>query len=462
MKRRQFLNASFGAVAALTLSDSGFAAERRRKPNFIVILCDDLGYGDVGFMGGSIPTPNIDRMAREGTVLTDYYAPANICTPSRAALLTGRYAVRTGLGWEAIMPFEKRGLPLSEVTIPEALKPAGYVSALIGKWHLGHVAPHWPPTKHGFDMFFGIPYSHDQLPLSLYTDNGPGTDLKEEPVVFAELQQRFFERAEKFIEDNANKPFFLELALSAPHLPNDPDARFRGRSSEGAYGDDIVGRLLARLTDLGIERNTLVLFTSDNGPFFEGSSGGLRERKGGAGYDGGYRVPFVARMPGTIPGGKRVSSIAMGIDFLPTLCAMAGVPTPAAVKLDGADISAVLTHGAPSPHDELILFDNEDVVGIRTQQWKLVATTWYHGHLLPISGHIEGVPDSPVGVPMTKPAGWQLYDATTNPKEEYSLASRHPDIVADMEARLLHARIEFDSLKTHKSPMIAIPIHSQD
>jgi arylsulfatase A len=408
------------------------------------VLCDDLGFGDVGAVGGkTIKTPNIDRMAREGTVLTDYYAPANICTPSRVGLFTGRYPVRTGLGWQVIMPTDQRGLPASEVTIPQVLKPAGYVSGLIGKWHLGRVAPYWPPTRHGFDLFFGLPYNRDMQPLALYTDNGPGMELTHKDVVFTELQQRFWRRADRFISDNAARPFFLELALSAPHLPNDPNPRFRGHSPAGAYGDlveevdYIVGQLNIRLKALGIERDTLVVVTSDNGPWFEGSAGGLRERKGGAGYDGGYRVPFIARMPGTVPAGQRVNSIAMGIDFLPTLCAMAGAPVPAGVEIDGRDISAVLTRGAPSPHDELILFDNEDVVAVRTQRWKYVAATYYHGYLTQIAGRKRDLTDSP-----------QLYDMTQDSAENYSAASRNPDVVKDMQARLARATGQFARMKT--------------
>jgi arylsulfatase A-like enzyme len=447
MRRRQLLRNSAGVLTALVLGAPGFTITPPRRPNFIIVLCDDLGFGDVGAMGGkTIHTPNIDRMAREGTVLTDYYAPANICTPSRAGLLTGRYPIRTGLAWQVIMPTDRRGLPLSEVTIPEALKPAGYVSALIGKWHLGHVAPYWPPTRHGFDLFFGLPYSHDMQPLLLYTDNGPGVELTHEDVTFTELQQRFYARAEKFIDDHAGKPFFLELALSAPHLPNDPNPRYRDRSAAGAYGDvveevdAIIGRLNAHLKSLGIERDTLVILTSDNGPWYEGSSGGLRDRKGGAGYDGGYRVPFIARMPGTVPAGKRVASIAMGIDFLPTLCALAGLPNPPGVELDGRDISAVLTRGAPSPHEELILFDNEDVVAVRTQRWKYVASTYYRGNLVSIAGRKTGLTDSP-----------QLYDMARDNSENYSAAARNPTVVADLQARLARARETFDSFRTQRS-----------
>ena len=198
---------------------------KRRKPNFIIILCDGLGYGDVQPTGGTvIPTPHLNRISREGMVLTEYYAPANICTPSRAGLLTGRYPMRTRLGVGVIQMPDRRMSPLNEVTIPQAPKPAGYVSGLFGKWHLGHLGPDWQPTKHGFGKFFGIPYSHDINPLTLITDNGPQHEPSHEAPVMEELQQRFYGAAEKFIEDNADKPFFVELALSAPHLASYPNA----------------------------------------------------------------------------------------------------------------------------------------------------------------------------------------------------------------------------------------------
>ena len=291
-------------------------------------------------------------MAHEGTVLTDYYAPQNICTPSRAGLLTSRYAIRTGLGWGAILQFEKRVLPTSEITIAQALKPAGYISGLFGKWHLGDEGPDWQPTKHGFDRSVGIPYSHDQLPLWVYTDTGPNLAPTREPIPneqlqekVSRLQERFYAEAERFIEVNADKPFFLELALSAPHLPNYPNAKYRDPKMHSAYGevveesDIIVGRLLAKLRALKLDRDTLVIFTSDNGPFYEGSAGPLRDRKGGAGYDGGYRVPCIAWMPGTVPAARRCNAIVMGIDVLPTFCAMAGLPPPANDVIDGKVIS---------------------------------------------------------------------------------------------------------------------------
>ena len=326
LPRRRFLS---GSAAALALGSLPAAAHATgRPPNFIVILCDDLGYGDIGANGGRIATPAIDRMAREGISLTDYYAAANVCTPSRAGLLTGRYPIRAGLAYGVIMQNDTRGLPPGEITIAQALKPA-YATALIGKWHLGHIKPFWPPTGYGFDLFFGLPYSHDMKPLSLYEAPAAGVEMTQEDVDFPQLQQRFADRALRFIDANRDRPFFLELALSAPHLPSHAHPPFQGHSGAGAYGDvvtevdSIVGRILDRLQVQGLDRDTLVILTSDNGPWFEGSPGPLRDRKGGAGWDGGYRVPFIARQTGRVPAGRKTTSIAMAIDLLPTFCAMA-------------------------------------------------------------------------------------------------------------------------------------------
>lgn len=434
--RRHFL-ALLCTTALSAVAKPAFAARKQRKRNFIVILCDDLGYGDIEPTGGKIiPTPHLNRMAREGMVLTDYYAPQNICTPSRAGLLTGRYPIRTGLAWGAILQFDRRVLPLSEITIPEALKSAGYVSGLFGKWHLGHHGPNWQPTRHGFDRFVGIPYSHDMQPLALITDSSPDIEPTREEPVLSELQQRFYAEAEKFIDANTDRPFFMELALSAPHLANYPNAKYRDAKMQNAYGevvgeiDAIVGRLLAKLRAKGIAQDTLVIFTSDNGPWYEGSTGGLRDRKGGAGYDGGYRVPFIAWQPGRVPADQRCGSIAMGIDLLPTFCAMAGVAPPAGVLLDGKDISAVITSGAPSPHDALLLFDDEEVTAIRTQRWKYVAQTYFHGHLMSIENRYP-----------------QLYDMTADIGESYSVTERHADVAAEMQRRLVEARAAFKPLK---------------
>lgn len=440
MNRRQLLGQLL-ASAATTIAADAVAGGRggralRRPPNFIIILCDDLGYGDIEPTGGrQIPTPNLKRLAAQGTTFTDYYAPANVCTPSRAGLLTGRYPVRTGLGYQVIMQKDTRALPPTEVTIPQALKPVGYVSGLFGKWHLGHLGETWSPTAHGFDRFVGIPYSHDMEPLPLFTIDGNGPAKEEKPYL-PSLQQRFYAEAERFIEANAARPFFVELALSAPHLPEYPNAAFRGRGPIGAYGDvveeidAIVGRLIGKLEELKLDRDTMVLFTSDNGPWFEGSTGGLRQRKAGGGYDGGYRVPLIAWAPDMIPAGRRTDAIAMGIDFLPTMCALAGAPLPRA-ELDGRDLTPLLTgRSMQSPHDALVLFDNEDPVGIRTQRWKYVAVDYYRTHLI-----------------ATDPKYPQLYDVATDPSESYSLADRHPEVLAEMRSRLAAARDRFAPFK---------------
>lgn len=438
MRRRDLLK-STAVLAALLTPVAALAKPARRAPNIVVVLCDDLGYGDIGAFGGTtIKTPHIDQMAAEGVMLTDYYAPANLCTPSRAGLLTGRYPIRTGLGYEVIMQNDDRGLPLSEVTIANALKPT-YATALFGKWHLGHQGAAWPPTKHGFDTFFGIPYSHDMKPLSLYESQAGSETVQAFPVDYPTLQEQFYQHAEQFIEANRDRPFFVELALSAPHLPEHPHPPFQGTTSAGPYGDvvaeidSIMGRLLAKLKALGIDDNTLVIFTSDNGPWFEGSTAGMRERKGGGGFDGGYRVPFVARMPGVIPAGRKVSSIASGVDILPTVCAFAGKPAPAGVLLDGKDITPVLISGAASPHDEIVLFDNENVVGIRTQRWKYISAVYYRSLMMPMAlmGYQE------------------LYDLQHDPAESYSVAETFPEVAADMKARLDKAKADFAPLK-HK------------
>ncbi len=462
MDRRTVLKTlSAGAAAAVApalAGDRGPASSAVRAPNFIIVLCDDLGYGDLGgYAGKAFKTPNIDRLAREGTMLTNYYAPANLCTPSRAGLLTGRYPIRTGLGYEVIMQDDQRGLPLSEVTIAAALKPT-YATGLFGKWHLGHFAPIWPPTNHGFDTFFGIPYSHDMKPLSLFESRAGTEDIKQSDVDFPQLQQQFYAHAEAFIEQHRDQPFFVELALSAPHLPEYPHPPFAGTTTAGPYGDvvveidSIVGRLMAKLRALGLHRNTLVLFTSDNGPWFEGSSGGLRDRKGGGAFDGGYRVPFIAWYPGVIPAGRRVDSIVSGVDVLPTLCAMARRPLPEGVTLDGRDIGEVLRRGSASPRDEIVLFDNEDVVGIRTQRWKYVDAGYYR--------EFGRVPYSAFGYV-------ELYDMQTDPTESYSVAVTYPEVEKDLRARFVRAQAMFSGLKHKEIPaffqkMKERRAHSQD
>lgn len=414
-----------------------------RKPNIVLILCDDLGYGDLGVSGnGMIRTPNIDRLAAEGARLTTFYASANVCTPSRAGLLTGRYPIRTGLAQDVIRETDTRGLPLSEVTIAEALKP-DYATALVGKWHLGHIAPFWPPTKQGFDVFFGLPYSHDMKPLKLYAAE-PGVEVTEEDPQMDRLTERFFARGFQFIEANRDRPFFLMLTLTAPHVPLDPHPDHAGHSVAAEYGDVVeeidanVGRLMRQLKTLGLDNDTLVILTSDNGPWWEGSSGGLRDRKGGAGWEGGYRVPFIARQPGRVPAGLVNDAIAMNTDLLPTLVRWTGGRVPHA-ELDGADIASLLTiPHAPSPHDELVLFINEEVAAVRTQRWKYVVRSFYRSYFAPLD--TAGRDDWAV-----------LVDMQNDPAESYDLSSLHPDVLAEMETRVAAARAKFGPMATPKA-----------
>ena len=303
-------------------------------------------------------------------------------------------------------------------------------------------------------MFYGIPYSHDMKPLALYDADAATGRVTSGPADLFTLQEQFYARAEQFIERHHDGPFFLELALSAPHLPECPSTAFKGKSQHGAYGDvlmqidSIVGRLFAKLEALGIDNDTMVVFTSDNGPWFEGSSGILRDRKGGAAFDGGSHEPCFVRYPGVIPAGRKIGSITCGIDWLPTFCAMAGLGNPPDVVLDGKDITEVLTRGAPSPHDEIVLFDNEEVVGIRTQRFKYIAKGYWRG-----------------GMMNYRKMGYdELYEITVDPSESYSVSDRYPDVVKNMRARLERARTAFAPFKHDGPPPYDIglrPTHAQ-
>lgn len=412
-----------------------------RPPNFIVILADDLGYGDLGCDGGTvIRTPNLDRMAAQGVRLSDFYASANVCTPSRAGLLTGQYAIRNGLAHEVIQPSDTTGLPVDALTIPKALGE-GYASALIGKWHLGHAAPHWPPMVYGFDRFYGLPYSHDMKPLSIF--DSATTPMSESKADFAKLTEWFFAQTTAFVEQNRETPFFVLLALTAPHIPLKPNPDDLTGSPGGAYGEVVeeidlnVGRLLERLKALDLDKDTMVVFTSDNGPWFEGSSGPFRDRKGGSAWDGGFRVPFIAWRPGTLPAGGVSSALSSNLDLLPTLLAMARMAPVSDRELDGRDISDVLTAGAPSPHQEIVLFDNAHVAAVRTARWKYVARSYYRTHDVPLDRY-----------PL-------LFDMDADPGENYSVALNFPDAAAEMRARLEAARARYEPLAKAFPPHVA-------
>ena len=351
--------------------------ENPTTPNIIVIFTDDLGWGDIGANGSTmIATPNIDRIGSEGVRLTNFYAGANVCTPSRASLLTGRYAIRSGMQ-HIVYPQTTDGLPQSEITLPELLRDAGYATGMVGKWHLGHQDEHWP-TRHGFDEFFGVAYSNDMAPFDLYRQDR----IIEAPADQSALTNNYAAAAIDFIERHKGEPFFLYYAETFPHIPLFTPNDAAGKSEAGLYGDVVehmdaaIGKLLDALDKAGIADNTIVIFTSDNGPWFEGDAGDLRDRKGGT-HEGSYRVPFLARWPAGLPAGSVSSEMAMNIDLLPTLAKIAGAGVPADRIIDGRDIFPVLRDEARSPHDYLYFFNGNEIAAIRDRRFRLVLSTYY-------------------------------------------------------------------------------------
>ena len=409
-----------------------------RPPNIILVLADDLGYGDLGSFGSThIRTPHLDEMARQGVRLTSFYASGSNCTPSRAGLMTGRYAIRSGLAHQVIFVHDEHGLPAAETTIAEMLKTLGYRTAAIGKWHLGHTPRHWP-TAHGFDYYFGLPYSNNQTPLALYRNSR----IIEEPVTQATLTERYTAEAIRFMEGHRDRPFFIYLSHTAPHVPLHVSETFAGKSRAGLYGDAVesldwsTGELLRAVQRLGLDEQTLVVFTSDNGPYPQGSTGGLRGSKGTP-WEGGYRVPFIARRPGHIPAGVVSGGIAMNIDLLPTLATIAGARLPAGLKLDGRDIGGLLRGGSESPHDVLYYFSDERIAALRTQDWKMMVQARYRGI-------DRRLPDHNVLL---------LFDMHADPHERYSMAAHRPDKWQELQAYLARGQQELEALarKTGKN-----------
>ena len=409
-------------------------------PNIVVILADDLGYGDIGAYGAQrIRTPNIDRLAAEGLRFTQGYSSANVCSPSRAGLMTGRYAIRAGMAWKVVDAESAHGLPEAEETLGELVKRQGYRTLYVGKWHLGNFPEHLP-LKHGFDGFFGAPASNDMPNFALYE----GDALVEQPVDQATLTRRYTERAVRFIKENSAAPFLLFLAHTFPHIPLYASEEFRGKSGAGLYGDTVeeldssTGQVLAALEDSGVSENTLVIFTSDNGPFFEGGTGGLRGGKGTS-WDGGYRVPLIANWPGVIAPGRVTAAMAMNIDVLPTIADMLGLEPTAAV-VDGRSLLPVFRGADESAHDFLYYFNNERVVGVRSQNWKYVTHAYYLGSL----GAFEKFDRLPgFSAPYE-----MLLDADGIDGEAYSYADRFPDILKEHKEALGRARRQFDVLRT--------------
>jgi len=414
------------------------------RPNIILIVADDLGFGDFGSeSSGRIKTPNLDRLAESGMTMTSFYSSANVCTPSRAGILTGRFAIRAGLAWKVLGPNDTRGLSADEITTRSLLKQAGYRTAAIGKSHLGD-RPEFHPFRHGFDRFFGVKYSNDMPFFTLFD----GEEEIESPVDQSTLTARYTAHAVDFIQQNADHPFFLYLPHTFPHIPLFVSDEFAGRSDAGLYGDVVeeidwsTGRIIATLRDLGILDNTLVVFTSDNGPWFEGNTGPARGRKGGT-WGGGFRVPLIASWPGRIPAAAVSDELGMNIDLLPTMAETAQIELPDDLELDGRSLLPILSGEGVTGHEYLYFFSNEDVVAIRDQKWKLVTHSYYRQMLFRLdrAGPKYGHPGP----------YYLLFDMEEPEPERYSLARDNPEVVKRLYAEMERARTEFGIMRTQDS-----------
>jgi arylsulfatase A len=405
-------------------------------PNIILILADDLGYGDLSCYGSqAIHTPNLDGLAAEGARLTSAYATAPLCSPSRAGLLSGRYPIRThvtlplypvcsmmdiAFNLLGIYQYGVRGIPEDEVLLPEILKSRGYATGMLGKWHLGDESPHLP-NDNGFDTFYGALYSNDMAPYAIYRDRSVEIAA---PADQNMLTQNFTREALQFINDHQRGPFFLYYAQPFPHIPLHASQAFRGRSKAGLYGDVVgeidwsVGEILATLDSLGLEDNTLVMFTSDNGPWWQGSPGFTRGRKNLT-FEGGFRVPFLARWPGLVPPGTVSDAMTMNFDVFATCLGAASVPLPHDRTVDGKDILPILKGESDSPHETLFFYKGTALQGVRHGKWK-----YLRRHMTDNGGYAS------------RRQGPFLFDLALDPNESYSLIESEPGVAAELEQML--------------------------
>jgi arylsulfatase A-like enzyme len=446
------------AVLSVSPEKLAHCADAGRVPNIVIIFTDDQGYQDVGCFGSDIKTPHLDRMAAEGMRFTDFYVAQAVCSASRTALLTGCYPNRLGilgaLGSNAAI-----GIHRNERTIGDVVQQRGYATAIFGKWHLGH-HPQFLPTRHGFDEYFGIPYSNDMRPPNL-VDGEKVIDPNPDQ---SQLTTWYTERAVKFIEKSKDRPFLLYVAHNMPHVPLHVSDKFKGKSARGLYGDVImeidwsVGQILDALKRLSLDGQTLVIYTSDNGPWMNygdhaGRAAPLREGKGTM-WDGGCREPCIMRYPGKIPAGKVCREVAATIDILPTIARLVGAEVPKDRMIDGKDIWPLMSGqpGAKSPHEAYYFYWNRELQAVRSGPWKLHFPHEYRT--------LDGPPGSggKPGKYKQLKTGLALYDLKGDMGETINVADEHPEVVQRLEALAERAREDLgDSLTGRKGKNVREP-----
>lgn len=427
-----------------------------RPPNIVIIFADDLGYGDLGCYGHpTIKTPNLDRMAAEGMRFTDFYVAACVCTPSRAALMTGRLPIRNGMaGSESrrvLYGVSTGGLPTNEVTIAKALKTKNYATACVGKWHLGHL-PQFLPTSHGFDSYFGLLWSNDMEPnkdakppkaasMNLNPEQSwwnpslwRNDKIIEQPTDVATLTKRYTEEATKFIRENKKKPFFLYMPHTYPHVPLFASEKFKGKSARGLFGDAVeeldwsVGQILETLRKENLDENTFVFFTSDNGPWlvkeFAGGSAGLLHEGKGSTWEGGMRVPGVAWWPKKIKAGSVTHELASSMDLFSTILHWADVEIPKDRMIDSVDMSPILFGKGKSQRDTMFYYRGSELFAIRKGQFKA------HFQTAP------GYAGNRIQEKFEKHETPLLFNLSQDPSERFDVAKKYPDVLADIQREL--------------------------